>query len=197
MTAAPASPPPDDKDWMWILSRSCPECAFDAPALDRAAIAALVRQVIEVFGTALAEASAAERPSPQVWSVLEYGCHIRDVCVLFDARLHLMLCADDPTFDNWDQDEAALASRYWEQEPAVVARELAAAADRIAGAFSAVAGDQWSRSGRRSNGSVFTIDTFGRYFVHDLVHHAHDIGRSVIGGGYPAASPPPPPRPTR
>ncbi len=38
-----------------------------------------------------------------------------------------------------------------------------------------MAGDQWQRSGTRSNGDRFTVDTFARYHLHDLVHHAHDV----------------------
>ena len=32
------------------------------------------------------------------------------------------------------------------------------------------------RPGRRSNGSVFTVETLGRYFLHDVLHHLHDVG---------------------
>ncbi|HEV7207290.1 MAG TPA: hypothetical protein VGN54_00975, partial [Mycobacteriales bacterium] len=28
------------------------------------------------------------RPSPEVWSVAEYGCHLRDVYVTYTIRLH-------------------------------------------------------------------------------------------------------------
>jgi hypothetical protein len=56
-----------------------------------------------------------------------------------------------------------------------VARQLAAAADAIASRFAGVSGDQWSRSGRRSDGAAFTVETFGRYFVHDPVHHLYDV----------------------
>jgi hypothetical protein len=63
--------------------------------------------------------------------------------------------------------------------PSEVAAELAREGAAIASAFGAVPADAWDRPGRRSNGSVFTVDTFGRYFVHDLVHHAHDIGRAL------------------
>jgi hypothetical protein len=175
MTSAPAVPPPDDKDWTWVLDQPCPDCGFDATAMDRNEIGPLVRGVVAAFDDALALPSARERSAPHVWSVLEYGCHVRDVCVLFDQRLGLMLAFDDPVFDYWNQDETALASRYWEQDPTVTARELAVAGERIADAFAAVGDDQWQRPGRRSDGSVFTVDTFGRYFTHDLVHHAHDI----------------------
>lgn len=33
-----------------------------------------------------------------------------------------------------------------------------------------------ARPGRRSNGSVFTVRTLGQYFLHDVVHHLHDVG---------------------
>ena len=61
----------------------------------------------------------------------------------------------------------------------MVAAELAAAAAAAADGFDAVAGEQWSRTGRRSNGSVFTVETLGKYFLHDLVHHLHDVGRPL------------------
>lgn len=176
---APVAPPPDDKDWTWVLERPCPECGFDAGGLARAGIAPLVQRCAEAFGTALAAGDAALRPAPGVWSPLEYSCHVRDVCRRFDERLALMLTDDDPQFANWDQDETALADRYWAQQPALVSAELAEAASVVGGAFAAVRADSWGRPGRRSNGSVFTVDTLGRYFVHDLVHHAHDIGRPV------------------
>jgi hypothetical protein len=110
-----------------------------------------------------------------VWSPLEYACHVRDVFRIFDRRLHLMLDEEDPTFANWDQDETALAERYWAQDPAVVAAELAAAGDAVAASFAAVDGMQWQRRGRRSDGAVFTVESFGRYFVHDWVHHSWDV----------------------
>ena len=46
---------------------------------------------------------------------------MRDVYVLYDERLHLMLDRDDPLFPNWDQDETAVTDRYGEQDPSVVA----------------------------------------------------------------------------
>jgi hypothetical protein len=43
-------------------------------------------------------------------------------------------------------------------------------------AFDTVEGDQWERTGRRSNGSVFTVRTLAVYFLHDVEHHLADIG---------------------
>jgi hypothetical protein len=171
----PALPEPDDKDWTWVLSQPCPDCGFDAGQVQRSEVPDLTRRFTSVIREALARPDAAVRPQPAVWAPVEYGCHVRDVCRIFDRRLQLMLTGDDPLFDNWDQDATAVESRYWEQLPATVTAELAEAADAIADQFAAVQGEQWRRPGRRSNGSVFTVESFGRYFLHDLAHHAHDV----------------------
>ena len=179
MSGGPIAPEPDDKDWTWVLHMPCPACGFDASALQRTDIPPVVHRAVAAFGHALDADTASVRPSPQVWSPLEYGCHVRDVCRIFGVRLQRMLDEDDPLFENWDQDETALAERYWAQEPAVVGRELGESGAQIATAFEDVPGDAWQRPGTRSNGSVFTVETLGRYFVHDLVHHAYDIGVPV------------------
>ncbi len=115
------------------------------------------------------------RPAPDVWSTLEYGCHVRDVFRIFAERLRLMLPQDDPLFANWDQDATAVEDRYADQDPAVVADELRDAAAVIADRFSQVAGGDWERTGRRSDGAHFTVESFARYLVHDPVHHLHDV----------------------
>jgi hypothetical protein len=75
-----------------------------------------------------------------------------------------------------DQDATAREQRYWTQSPAVVAGQCAAAGQSIAAAFDAVTLSQWERPGQRSDGSMFTVESLGRYMLHDLVHHLHDVG---------------------
>ena len=171
----PAVPEPDTKDWTWAIREPCPDCGFDPDAVRHEDVPALTRRYTEVVRTAAARPSACARPAPATWSPLEYACHVRDVCELFARRLELMLSEDDPVFANWDQDETALEKRYWEQDPAQLDEQLRRHAERIAAAFAAVDGAQWDRPGRRSNGSQFTVDTFARYFLHDLAHHAWDV----------------------
>ncbi len=166
---------PDTKDWTWVLAEPCPECGFDAPGLDRARIPQAIRDNATLWDVVLGTDDAAVRPSGHVWSPLEYACHVRDVNELFERRLRLMLAEDSPAFDNWDQDAAAVAGDYGVQDPATVADEVTAAAAAAAGAYEEVSGDQWERTARRSDGAAFTVDTFARYHLHDLVHHAHDV----------------------
>ena len=110
-----------------------------------------------------------------MWSPLEYGVHVRDVFRLFDQRLLLMLTDDDPLFANWDQDETARRERYGDQDPEVVADELETAAGTMVGHITTLRPDQLGRTGRRSDGSVFTVVTLLQYFLHDVVHHLWDV----------------------
>lgn len=166
---------PDTKDWTWVLQRVCPECGFETAGVAVSDVAGLVRANASAWADVLRRDDAAVRTDPDRWSALEYACHVRDVFDLFDTRLHLMLDEDGPHFANWDQDETAESERYGEQDPAVVAAELGAAAGRVAESFAAVTADQFDRPGFRSDGAEFTVQTFAQYFVHDPVHHLWDV----------------------
>jgi hypothetical protein len=167
---------PDKKDWTWVLRRPCPECGLDTQSFPRAAIAGMIRvNAASWQGVLAGPGDLRRRPSPGVWSALEYGCHVCDVLWLYDERLRLMLKFDAPRYPNWDQDATAVADQYAEQDPAVVAAGLREAADVIAARFESVSGDQWQRTGRRSDGAVFTVESFGRYFIHDPIHHLYDV----------------------
>ena len=100
---------------------------------------------------------------------------IGDVYRTMDGRIRLMLSEHDPSFPNWDQDGSAVSERYDVQDPGQVTDELAAAATKLADLYDSVGGDQWQRPGMRSDGSPFTVDSFGRYVLHDLVHHLVDV----------------------
>ena len=166
---------PDTKDWTWVLDRVCDECGCDAKAVKRPDVSSTVRHNAAQWLQVLATPEVRRRPAAQTWSPLEYGCHVRDVFQIFDERLQLMLEEPDPLFANWDQDATATAERYWEQDPVVVSHDLLESADTIARRFASVSGGQWDRTGRRSDGASFTVDSFARYFLHDPVHHLHDV----------------------
>lgn len=106
---------------------------------------------------------------------MEYGAHIRDVFEVFTERLELMLREDNPTFPNWDQDQAAIDRNYSSLLPEEVAAELVQNGLDAAAAFGAVSEELWNRRGLRSNGAAFTVVTLTGYFLHDVVHHLHDV----------------------
>lgn len=172
----PPDIPPDTKDWTWVLDSACPQCGLDTRRIAGSEVAGLLRSHAATWQSVLGRHDLHVRPAPAVWSPLEYAGHVRDVCRIFDRRLQLMLTEDDPAFESWDQDAAAEAERYGEQEPAAVAVELGRAAEVLADRFAQVSGDQWQRTGSRSDGARFTVQSFARYFIHDVAHHLHDVG---------------------
>jgi hypothetical protein len=166
---------PDEKDWTWVLETPCPDCGFDAGLVTGSQVAARLRQNAARWPAVCARADVRVRPQPRVWSPLEYACHVRDVCRIMDSRVNLLLSEEDPAFESWDQDATSIEDAYGAQEPAAVSVELLAAAEAAAASFDSVGDGSWQRTGRRSNGSVFTIETFGQYFLHDLTHHLYDV----------------------
>lgn len=170
---------PDTKDWTWVLDRPCPECGLDTRLVEPESVADRIRTNSAAWLAVLSTTPEPQRRRlPHTWSTLEYACHVRDVFGLFDQRLGLMLAEDDPLFANWDQDQTAVEERYGEQDPVVVGVQLQEAASQLARHFEEVGGAQWQRRGRRSDGATFTVATFSRYFVHDPVHHLHDVTRT-------------------
>ena len=57
----------------------------------------------------------------------------------------------------------------------MVSDELSAAAESAAAAFEGLGDGDWQCTGRRSDGSVFTVETLGQYFLHDVTHHLYDV----------------------
>ncbi|WP_426246612.1 methyltransferase domain-containing protein [Nocardioides sp. LHG3406-4] len=171
---------PDTKDWTWVLERPCPDCGLDASALALGDLPGLLRDTTVTWSQVLGLPDVRDRPDESTWSPLEYACHVRDVHELFAERLTLMLTEDAPAFANWDQDATAVASDYAAQDPADVDVALIEAAGTVAGLYATVTDETAGRTGVRSDGSEFTVTTLGRYHLHDIVHHLHDVGHDPL-----------------
>jgi len=181
---------PDTKNWTWVLERACPECGFDPDAVAYRDVPRLTRDAIVAWQGVLRGADVAARPDDSTWSPLEYGAHTRDVFRMMHARLNLMLVLVDPEFLNWNQDETAVEQDYARQEPSRVAAELSAAGEAIATAFELVPDGDLGRTGRRTDGSRFTVESLAKYYVHDIVHHRWDVtGEAFVGGASGAPLP--------
>ena len=175
---------PDNKDWTWVLSRPCPECHFESTRYERSEISAMIRANSAQWRKVLAQQNAHIRSRDDLWSVLEYGCHVRDVYTVYQTRVVRMLTEDGPHYANWDQNVTARDDGYAQQNPTQVAAELDAAADAIATTFEGLHNEnQWQRTGFRGDGSDFTVESISRYMIHDTIHHLVDIGLSPIEAG--------------
>ncbi len=176
---------PDDKDWTWVLDRSCGECGFDPARAAFTEVPRLVRKNIQGWLQVFEGHSPEEmRTRPAVstgstteerWSPLEYAAHTRDVYRIMHGRFNLMLVLDEPHFENWDQDVTAQTQHYNRQDPEVVQRQLIRAGTAFASAVEDTPVNDVARRGIRSNGSEFTVRTISVYALHDPVHHLWDV----------------------
>ena len=175
---------PDTKDWTWVVDRPCPDCGFDPATVEREKLPDLIHESVRDWYPLLLDADFAVRPAPHVWSRLEYAAHVRDVHRIFAERVRRMLEEDNPEFDNWDQDATAVEQEYSLLDPAEVGTELVERGAEAAAAYASVPEDGWQRTGRRKPGedgagperaSEFTVESLGRYHLHDVVHHVWDV----------------------
>src|SRR6185436_16107921 len=100
-------------------------------------IDASLREVGPVYRSILEADDAAlrRRPAPEVWSALEYACHVRDVLLVQRDRIYVSLVEDTPSFPPMYREERVGFARYNEQAPATVADQVDVASDLIAAAF--------------------------------------------------------------
>ena len=119
------------------------------------------------------------RPDEQTWSALEYACHVRDVFDTYGARVARILAEDEPVLDSMDRDERPVRDRYNEQDPAVVAEQVADRAAALAAAFESLAPEAWERTAIHPypEPAPRSLAWMARHVVHEGNHHLLDIGR--------------------
>lgn len=86
-----------------------------------------------------------QRPEPQVWSALEYACHVRDVFLAQRERLFLALVEDCPSFAPMYREQRVVLAGYAAQDPHRVAEQIDMAAVLVADAFEHVDEPGWRR----------------------------------------------------
>ena len=118
------------------------------------------------------------RPAPDVWSPLEYACHVRDVLRVQRARVEQAQREEEPAFAPMGGDERAINDRYNDQDPAVVRVELLAAAEDLASYLDALDNAGWRRTGiyNYPEPQPRTVEWIGMHTVHEIRHHRGDIG---------------------
>jgi hypothetical protein len=120
-------------------------------------------------------------PLPDTWSALEYACHARDVFLVQRERLGPARTEELFTPLPMRREERVTELRYNEQEPAVVAGEIAAAADALADFLDEFTADDWSHEMRYlyPTPQARPLSWVAVHTVHEAEHHLLDVGRVV------------------
>jgi uncharacterized damage-inducible protein DinB len=159
---------------------ACDVCAFVYPEIriDDAVsvIAGLPSAVRETVG-AIPPGARRVRPSPGVWSVAEYVCHLRDVYVSFTIRLHRVRTEHQPAWEPMFNDLRARRFRYNDCDIDATLDELAAAAAGFRDEVARTGERDWDRVATRLPGEQRTARWLVRQAMHEGVHHLGDIHR--------------------
>ncbi|QCU79170.1 DinB family protein [Citricoccus sp. SGAir0253] len=172
-TPAPAPVPADDRDWTAVITDGCAECGFRP--FDPAQVADRIREGTRRWLPVLQRPDVAVRPVPEVWSPLEYACHVRDMVRLLGERVKSMRDQQDPVLADWDGNAKAVQLAYWAADPGTTWEDLERSTRRTVAILDSVPAQDRGRPGRRSDGTAFTIDSLGQYIGHEMEHHLHDV----------------------
>lgn len=159
---------------------TCEQCGFSYAGLAAGEIAGRLRAGPDRYRAALAGASPdaiTRRPEPDVWSVLEYACHVRDVLLIQRDRAVLAQVEDRPSVARMHRDERVALCRYADQALDDVLRQLAMAAELCALVFARLDDGGWSRRLVYNWPAAAERDLawLGRHTVHEVEHHLRDV----------------------
>lgn len=175
----------EERDWTRSQFEACLDCGADPSDVADHELGTTILREIAVWGRLMAGADPAAvrvRPHADVWSALEYACHVRDLLPVMTARIARMIVEDDPVLGWWDHEAAVVEDRYDEQVPVLVIEAMTAAGREFAATLADLGAGDWERTAQRRPGEEFTVRGMARFVLHEVIHHRDDAARSLKGG---------------
>ena len=165
----------------------CDECGFEYAAVSPAEAAEKLQSFGRRYRAPLTRFLDGEdgdsllrtRPSPDVWSALEYAAHARDAIRFNTYLARRTLTEDSPQLPFPNPDKVVADERYNELDPAAIADELAERAEKSAQLIESTDAGAWSRTATFGGAGEFTALWFARNAVHEGHHHLLDVGRTL------------------
>ena len=162
---------------------ACGECGFSGQ-LEPAGLQATLRDAPSLFSAALPVTAGADRvrrrPTPGVWSSLEYVAHTRDAVAWYEERIRSVLNQTGVTLEGFDWDEACEARRYRDEDPKEALAGLDAACVSLAGLLAGLDDADWATSGVGSaDGGPRSVHLLAQRAAHELRHHLVDVRRGM------------------
>ena len=157
----------------------CEGCGFEydlgeAP-IANAAIVQGSKDLVSILNDNAADVTT--RREPQIWSPLEYGCHVRDVLLVQRERVLAARSMDRPSFNPMGREERVQYDGYAEQDITDVARQLSDAARLFANVLSRLSPHDWDRSVMYNYPGPCerSLRWVAVHTVHELHHHTLDV----------------------
>ncbi len=165
------------------MTDKCAQCGFvydlgQAAAAGQAINEWVAAAVVILVGR---DVDLRSRRQPEVWSALEYGCHLRDMLLVQRERVLAALRVDRPDCTAMGRDERVVHDGYADQQPADGRRQLGDAALMFGNVLHRLSAADWSRTvlyhfpetGERS------LQWLAVHTAHEAQHHLRDIRRQV------------------
>ncbi len=164
----------------------CGECGFTYADHGPVTLATEIADLGARYAAVLTDRGVNEtrlnaRSAPEIWSPVEYGCHVRDVLLVQRERLLLALVEDEPAFVPIYRDRRVDLARYGDETPGQVVSEIAFAAGLLAWVLDGLTGPRWGRTCTYNypEPSQRTVLWLAQHTLHEEVHHLRDIERAV------------------
>jgi hypothetical protein len=127
------------------------------------------------------EADVTTRRRPDLWSPLEYACHVRDVLLVQRERVLAARRTDVPTFAPMGRDERVELDGYASQVPTAVARQATDAALLFGNVLSRLRPPDWERTGIYNwpAPAERTLRWVAVHTLHEVRHHLLDVRRQL------------------
>ena len=165
---------------------ACDECGFeyelDSAEAVRLEIVESIAEIADIVGAG--GPTLRPRRDPDIWSPLEYACHLRDVLLVQRERVLAARRVDRPVFDPMGRDERVEHDGYAGQDPQDVARQLVDAAAMFANDLDRLTPADWDRTVMYSYPKRWerSLRWVAVHTLHEVHHHTMDINRGVAAG---------------
>jgi hypothetical protein len=162
---------------------TCDACGFRYDPAEAPGVAAAALEHAKAYAEVLAgdPVQLRRRPAPDVWSPLEYACHVRDVLLAQRERVLAARRLDAPVAEPMGRDERVELDGYARWRPADVARQLQDAALMLAHTLDLLPPADWQRTLVYTwpERAERTLGWLAVHTLHELRHHLLDMRGSV------------------
>ncbi len=180
---AGARPPGGDGRGAQPHREHCDGCRFeyDLDHARGAAVAitdAVADLIADLAGTT---GDVATRRDADVWSPLEYACHVRDVLLVQRERVLAARRTERPAFAPMGRDERVAHDGYAEQAVGDVSRQLLDASLMLANVFGRLDTDDWDRTVMYNYPKRFerSLRWVAVHTLHEVRHHLLDVHQQL------------------
>ena len=161
----------------------CGECGFEYDLDGAQSAGEQIVHGVSRFAVILRNAvtDPRRRVRPEIWSRLEYGCHLRDVLLVQRERVLAARRVDRPSFEPMGRDERVEHDGYAQQDADDVARQLSDAAGLFANVLARLDGESWDRCVLYNYPTPLerSLRWVAVHTEHEVRHHLLDVSRQL------------------